>query len=195
MRPPKGFTLIELLVTLCLLALLASVATGLFVTSSKSRASQDLTVELQQNTRSIMDLALQEMRSIQTISCLENTDTACAGHDKIIFTSVMLNPDGSPDTRERIFSWTNDPLSLDYLKLLFSKEAPGSPNRQELAKGITEFYLTPYDGNNNATNTLSQVKRIDLKLIARSATIDPLTGSYKYYPITETVRIRNVPYP
>jgi prepilin-type N-terminal cleavage/methylation domain-containing protein len=188
MKTQKGFTLTELLVTLTLTGLFLTVATGLFITSNKSRASQDLTIELQQNARSVVELALREMRSIQTISCMQNTNTPCSGNDKIAFTSVM-------DLDTRIFSWDANPASPIYFTLQYSKAPAGSPNRQDLAKSITEFSLTPYDGNNNSTNILSQVKRIDVRLNARSSTIDPLTKAYKYYPITETVRIRNVPYP
>jgi prepilin-type N-terminal cleavage/methylation domain-containing protein len=188
MTTNKGFTLVELLVTLGLLGLLLTVATGIFITSNKSRASQDLTVELQQNTRSVIELALREMRSIQAISCMENTTTPCTGNDRIAFTSVM-------DSNTRIFSWDPNPTSPVYFILRYSKAPAGSPDRQDLARSVTEFSLLPYDGNNNTTNVLSQVKRIDVKLKARSTTIDPLAKVYKYYPLTETVRIRNVPYP
>lgn len=189
MKAQKGFTLTELLVTLGLAGLFLTVATGLFITSNKSRASQDLTIELQQNTRSVVELALREMRSIQSISCMENTNTLCSGNDRISFTSVM-------DSDTRIFSWTPNPASPVYFILQYSKAPAGAPNRQDLAKSVTEFSLTPYDGNNNPGTEinplpLSQVKRIDIKLKARSSTIDPMTRAYKYYPITETVKIRN----
>jgi prepilin-type N-terminal cleavage/methylation domain-containing protein len=188
MKSQKGFTLTELLVTICLLGLLVTIASGLFITSTKSRASQDLSIELQQNTRSVVELALREMRSIQSISCMENTNTPCSGNDRISFTSVM-------DSDTRIFSWDPNPASMVYFILQYSKAPAGAPNRQELAKSVTEFSLIPYDGNNNSTNILSQVKRIDVKLKARSSAMDPLTKAFKYYPLTETVRIRNVPYP
>jgi prepilin-type N-terminal cleavage/methylation domain-containing protein len=188
MKARKGFSLIELLVTLGLAGLFLTVATGLFITSNKSRASQDLTIEIQQNVRSVVELALREMRSIQSISCMENTNSPCSGNDRISFTSGI-------DSDTRIFSWNNTPTSPNYLMVQYSKAPAGTPNREDLVKSVTEFSLTPYDGNNNSTSVLSQVKRIDVKLKARSSTIDPLTRAYKYYPITETVKIRNTPYP
>jgi len=184
MKAQKGFTLTELLVTLGLAGLFLTVATGLFITSNKSRASQDLTIEIQQNARSVVELALREMRSIQSISCMENTNTPCSGNDRITFTSVM-------DSDTRIFSWDQNPASPVYFILQYSKAPAVTANRQDLAKSVTEFSLTPYDGSDNSTTVLSQVKRIDVKLKARSSTIDPLTRAYKYYPITETVKIRN----
>ncbi len=184
MRMSKGFTITELLVTLGLTVLFLTAVSGVFITSNKSRASQNLSVDMQQNARSAVELALREIRSIQTISCMENTNNPCSGSDKISFTSVT-------DTDTRIFSWTSDPNSPKCFTLEFSKAVAGTPNRQDLAKSATHFSLTPYDLNNNPTNNLSQVKRIDVKITVRSATVDPMTQGFKTYPIVETVTIRN----
>jgi hypothetical protein len=139
---------------------------------------------MQQNARSVVELALREIRGLQTISCMENTSNPCSGSDRLSFTSVA-------DTDTRIFSWTSDPNSPNCFILQFSKAPAGTPNRLDLAKNTSLFSLTPYDANNNLTNTLSQVKRIDVKITARSATVDPVTQGFKYYPLTETVTIRN----
>jgi type II secretory pathway pseudopilin PulG len=184
MKTPKGFTVTELLVTLGLTALFLTTVTGVFISSNKSRASQNLSVDMQQNSRSVIELALREIRGLKTISCMENTANPCSGSDKISFTSVM-------DTDTRILSWTSDSNSPKYFILEFSKAPAGAPDRQDLAKSISQFSFTPYDLNNNITNTLSQVKRIDVKITARSATVDPLNQGFKYHPITETVTIRN----
>jgi Tfp pilus assembly protein PilW len=184
MKTPKGFTVTELLVTLGLTILFLSAISGVFINSNKSRASQNLSVDMQQNARSVVELALREIRGLKTISCMENTNNTCSGSDKISFTSVM-------DTETRIFSWTSDPNNPKCFVLEFSKAPAGAPNRLELAKNTSLFSLTPYDVNNNPTSDLSQVKRIDVKITARSATVDPLTQGYKYYPLTETVTIRN----
>ena len=184
MRTPRGFTVTELLVTLGLTVLFLTTVTGVFINSNKSRASQNLSVDMQQNARSVVELALREIRGLKTISCMENTNNPCSGSDKISFTSVT-------DTDTRIFSWTSDPNSPKCFILEFSKAPAGTPNRQDLAKSTTLFSLTPYDVNNNPTNNLSQVKRIDVKITARSATVDPMSQGFKYYPITETVTIRN----
>jgi prepilin-type N-terminal cleavage/methylation domain-containing protein len=184
MRTPKGFTLTELLVTLGLTVLFLTTISGVFIHSNKSRASQNLSLDMQQNARSVVELALREIRGLKTISCMENTNNTCSGSDKISFTSVV-------DTDTRIFSWTADPNSPKCFILEFSKAPAGTPNKQDLAKNTTLFSLTPYDLNNNPTNNLSQVKRIDMKITSRSATVDPLNQNFKYYPITETVTIRN----
>jgi Tfp pilus assembly protein PilW len=184
MKTPKGFTVTELLVTLGLTILFLTAISGVFINSNKSRASQNLTVDMQQNARSVVELALREIRGLKTISCMENTANPCSGNDRITFTSVM-------DTETRIFSWTSDPNNPKCFVLEFSKAPAGAPNRRELAKSTNLFSLTPYDVDNNPTSNLSQVKRIDVKITARSATVDPLTQGYKYYPLTETVTIRN----
>jgi type II secretory pathway pseudopilin PulG len=184
MRTPKGFTLTELLVTLGLTVLFLTTITGVFINSNKSRASQNLSLDMQQNARSVVELALREIRGLKTISCMENTGTPCSGNDKISFSSVM-------DTDTRIFSWTSDTSSPNCYVLEFSKAPAGTPSRQGIAANTTLFSLTPYDVNNNTTSDLSQVKRIDVKITARSATKDPVKQDYKYYPITETVTIRN----
>jgi prepilin-type N-terminal cleavage/methylation domain-containing protein len=184
MRTPKGFTVTELMVTLALSALFLTTVTGVFINSNKSRASQNLSLDMQQNARSVVELALREIRSLKTITCMENTTTTCSGSDKIAFSSVA-------DTDTRIFSWTSDPNSPKYFVLEFSKAPAGAPNKQDLAKDTSLFSLTPYDLNNNPTTNLSQVRRVDVKITARSATVDPLNQGYKYYPLTETVTIRN----
>ena len=184
MKTPRGFTITELLLTLGLAVLFLTTVGGVFINSGKSRTSQNLSIDMQQNARSVVELALREIRGLKTISCMENTNNPCSGSDKISFTSVT-------DTNTRILSWTSDPNSPKCFILEFSKAPAGTPNRQDLAKSTTLFSLTPYDLNNNTTNNLSQVKRIDVKITARSATVDPVTQGYKYYPITETVTIRN----
>jgi Tfp pilus assembly protein PilW len=184
MKLSKGFTITELLLTLGLTVLFLTTVGGVFINSNKSRVSQNLTVEMQQNARSAVELALREIRALKTISCMENTSNPCTGSDKISFTSVM-------DTDTRILSWTSDPNNPKCFILEFSKAPAGTPNRQELAKSASLFSLTPYDVSNNPTNILSQVKRIDVKITARSAVADPLTQGFKYYPLTETVNIRN----
>jgi Tfp pilus assembly protein PilW len=184
MKTPKGFTITELLVTLFLTVMFLTTVSSVFINSNKSRASQNLSVDMQQNARSAIELALREIRGLKIISCMENTNTTCSGTDKISFTSVM-------DTDTRILSWTSDPNNPKYLVLEFSKAPAGTPNRQELTKNASLFSLTPYDVNNNPTTDPSQVKRIDVKVMARSATVDPMTQNFKYYPLTETVTIRN----
>ena len=184
MRTPKGFTLTELLVTLGLTVLFLTTISSVFINSNKSRASQNLSLDMQQNARSVVELALREIRGLKTISCMEKTSTPCSGNDKISFSSVM-------DTDTRIFSWTSDTGSPKCFTLQFSKAPAGKANRQDLATNTTLFSLTPYDVDNNSTSDLSQVKRIDVKITARSATVDPLSQDYKSYPITETVTIRN----
>jgi len=184
MRTPRGFTITELLLTLGLAVLFLTTVGGVFINSGKSRTSQNLSIDMQQNARSVVELALREIRGLKTISCMENTNNLCSGSDKIRFTSVT-------GTDTRIFSWTSDPNSPKCFILEFSKAPAGTPDRQDLAKSISLFSLTPYDVNNNPTNILSQVKRIDVKITARSATVDPLKQDFKDYPLTETVTIRN----
>ncbi len=184
MKKPRGFTITELLLTLGLTVLFLTTAGGVFINSNKSRASQNLSIDMQQNARSVVELALREIRSLKTISCMENTSNPCSGSDKISFSSVT-------DADMRIFSWTPDPNSPNSLVLEYSKAPLGAPNRRELARSIDNFSLTPYDGSNNPTTDLSQIKRIDVKIIARSAAVDPMTQAFKYYRTTETVSIRN----
>jgi Tfp pilus assembly protein PilW len=184
MRTPRGFTVTELLVTLGLAVLFLTTVNGVFITSNNSRASQNLSIDMQQNTRSVVELALREIRGLKTISCMENTNNPCSGSDKISFTSVT-------DTNTRILSWTSDPNSPKCFILEFSKAPAGTPARQDLAKSTTLFSLTPYNLNNNTTTDLSQVKRIDVQIKVRSATVDPVTQLFKEHPITETVTIRN----
>jgi Tfp pilus assembly protein PilW len=184
MKTPRGFTITELLLTLGLTVLFLTTVGGVFINSNKGRASQNLSIDMQQNARSVVELALREIRSLKTVSCMENTSNPCSGSDKISFTSVT-------DTDTRIFSWTSDLNSPNPLVLEFSKSVAGTPARQELAKNISLFSLTPYDGNNSPTTNLSLIKRIDVKITARSASVDPVSQVFKYYPTTETVSIRN----
>lgn len=188
----KGFSLIELLVGMVILGLILTAAYQLFINANKSQIAQDLEVEMQQNARTAADFVVRELRNIeispnsscpantQAIVCMENTGTPCATtSDKIMFTSMA-------DCDTRIFSWS----SSDNI-LRFSKAPSGSPNRQPLSDNITTITFNPFDQNNNSTTVLSNVKRIDITITARTSRIDPNTKGYRTYSTKTSAMKRN----
>jgi type IV pilus assembly protein PilW len=176
----KGFSLVELLICLAILGVVLTAVYKLFISANKSQVAQDLEVEMQQNARSAADFLVREMRNISTISCLDNTTTACSPDtDKIIFTSMS-------DSNTRIFSWS----ATDNI-LQFSAAPDGSPNRQPLTDNITALTLSPYDAGNNSTTTLGSVQRIDISLTTRTARPDPNTGTFRTYSFKTSVVKRN----
>jgi prepilin-type N-terminal cleavage/methylation domain-containing protein len=176
----KGFSLIEILIGLAMLGVLLTAIYSLFISANKSRISQDLEVEMQQNARSATEFVVRELRNMNSLDCLENTDTPCGtSGDRIGFTSMN-------DTDYRIFSWTS---SENILR--FSEAPAGSEDRQPLVDYITFFTLTPRDANNNITTVLGNVRRIDMTVEARTSTIDPNTKGYRTYRTVTSVDKRN----
>ena len=177
----KGFSLVEVLVVIAILGVILTAIYSLFMSANKSQISQDLEVEMQQNARSAAEFIVRELRNMSSLSCLENTGTACAtSGDKIQFTSMTdTNPSIS-----RIFS-----LSAADNILRFSNTLV--PNREKLADNITSFTLTPRDANNNITSVIGSVRRIDITLTAQTSMIDPNTKGYRTYSTTTSVMKRN----
>jgi prepilin-type N-terminal cleavage/methylation domain-containing protein len=176
----NGFSLVELLIGLMLLGVVLAAGYSLYISANKSQKAQDMEVDMQQNARSAADFVVREMRNIIIPNCLDNTATLCSPtSDKITFTSMA-------DTDTRIFSWS----ASDNI-LRFSKAAVGNPDRQPLADNITAFALTPLDANNNSTTTLSNVRRIDVTITARTSQVDPNTNGYRTYSIKTSVMKRN----
>jgi prepilin-type N-terminal cleavage/methylation domain-containing protein len=179
-RNNRGFSFIELLVAMGLLAVVLLALNSLLLGAMKFQKGQDLNVEMQQNARSAAEFMVRELRNIDTISCLENTSTACGtAGDKITFTSVV-------DSNTRILAWSSTNNIL-----CFSKAPSGSPDRQPLADNITAISFTPLDQNNNGTTALANVYRIDITITARSTTIDPNTNNYRTFSFKTSVMKRN----
>jgi prepilin-type N-terminal cleavage/methylation domain-containing protein len=177
----KGFSLIEILVGMAILGVILTAIYSLFTSANKSRIAQDLEVEMQQNARSAAEFVVRELRNMNSLSCLENTDTACGtSGDKIKFTSV------TDTTESRIFSWN----ATDNV-LRFSKALAGSENRQPLSDHIKSISFKAFDDNNSITSLLSNVRRLEITLTAQTSMIDPNTREYRTYSTTTSVTRRN----
>ena len=177
----KGFSLIEILVGMAVLGVILTAICGLVISANKSQISQDLEVEMQQNARSAAEFVVRELRNMNSLTCLEITDTPCGtSGDKIQFTSM------TDTTDSRIFSWS----ATDNI-LRFSKAPAGLENRQPLADHITALSFSGFDANNNSTTSLGSVRRIDITLTARTSMIDPNTKGYRTYSTTTSVARRN----
>jgi prepilin-type N-terminal cleavage/methylation domain-containing protein len=185
----EGFSLIELLVGMVILGIILTAAYQLFISANKSQIAQDLEVEMQQNARTAADFIVRELRNSGAISsdpnfCMENTTSTCPSTgipnltDKIRFTSVT-------DSNTRKFSWNSADNTLQFF------DPSISPDRQALSDNITTITFNPFDQNNNSTTVLSNVKRIDITITARTSRIDPNTKGYRTYSTKTSVMKRN----
>lgn len=176
----KGFSLVEILIVMAILGVILTAVLSLFMSANKSQISQDLEVEMQQNARSALEFIVREFKNMNVLTCMESTTTTCSDpKDKIQFISLI-------DNDSRIFSWS----SADNI-FRFVKNPSGPDDRQPLADHITAFSLSPFDANNNITNMIGNVRRIDITVTARTSRIDPNTKDYRSYSVKSSVTKRN----
>lgn len=190
-KTEKGLTLVELMVALVIgLILIAGIYT-LYRSTQDTYIGQEKLVELQQNSRIVLEQMSREMR-------LAGYLATCTSPTYATETAFEFEADADLNgTAERIQYRFN----AGNLERASADPAPAvctpmsSPSFQKIATNIGLLHFDYYDDGNTlkpapVTGTdLAKLRRVTIRL--ESTTTDPLTGSSKKVSMMSDVRLRN----
>lgn len=176
----QGFTLLELLVVILILSVVMAGVYAVYSSQQKSFLIQEDVAEMQQNLRAAMFTMVREIR----LAGCNPTGKATAGIVTASANSISLtmdisgnNPNVDPpdgDTGD-----ANEAVTY----ALMDTDGDGTPDSigrntggglQPVASNIDAMNFIYLDGNGNATGDLTQIRSVQVTVVARTA--DPSVG-------------------
>jgi len=184
-----GYTLLELLVSVALGGIILGTLTTSFISQSKSYDAQEQINEMQQTTRSVMDMMIREIR-------MAGFDPSGANIVGVPYSATQLetradldeNGDTAGTDEEIIYSYNpgNDQILRNGELLAENIVGVGGSD------GFTFDYL---DDAGNSTTNPALTRQIVVTITARTAGIDPnypTNGGYRTYTLTSVITPRNL---
>ncbi len=184
-----GFSLIELMVSIAISVIALAAITTTFVSQSQSYDIQEQLVEMQQNARAAMDIMTREIR----MAGFSPTGTSFDGvhhHSDKIHIRADLNGNGT-------YNDENEDIKYSYDSVNYLIERDAKLGKQTFAENIQDFTMAYFNNNGNATTNSSDIRQIQITIIARTAEIDrnySFNGGYHTYKLTSLVTPRNLAY-
>lgn len=184
MMNQRGFTLVEVMIAMAVgLIALGSIAV-VFQMQSNTLKREEMASEMRDTARRVMDRMTREL----LMAGYDPTGNAGAG--------VVSGPDLSPPSSVN-FTLDHDgdgAISGDRENVTYAYDSTNltiTRNARVIARNITGLSFTYYNSGNTATNTASDVRRIEIELNARSE--GPLAGTgYLTHTISTDVTPRNL---
>ena len=166
-RFEKGFTLVELLIAMVPSLIVLGAVTSTFIIHSHGYEQQMQVVEMQQNVRA----GIQMMTTELMMAGYDPAGTAATGivlaePGSVRFT-MDLNCDGDvSDSNEDVT------YALDETDRQLTRKATATDTATPLAENIQGLLFTYYDGNNNTTSVVGNIRRITIELTAKTSRPD-----------------------
>jgi type IV pilus assembly protein PilW len=169
-----GFTMIELLVAMAMTSVVATGVYSVFFSQQKSYMTQDQVAFMQQNLRGGMDLMEREIR----MAGFDPTGTAKAGIVTAQANSIRItkdttdnagtgDPDGDVGDVNEDITYSLLDVDGDGVNDLVRNDAK-NPGNQMVAQDIDALNLVYLDKDGNPTATLSDIRSVQIALLARS---------------------------
>jgi type IV pilus assembly protein PilW len=204
-RGQRGFTLLEVLIFSAIFGIVLTIVYLIYVASHTTFTWGGKKIELQQNARVALEMAVREIRMggydpsgvIPTLAavaqnCAANppqgsgpsaVQVACAGYIRFIADvtgddksdQVVYRLQGTQVMRE-ISSWVGGVWS------------PNPASSSELAEEVTALSFTYYDGSDTPTATLADIRRITIEITAQGTA----GVRQETFPLTMDARLRNL---
>lgn len=202
-----GFTLIEVMIAMAVMAIAMVGIYNLFAKNMKAHVSQELTLELTQDLRAVLNLMTTEIRMagydplnsagagfVDNADDRYNTDTSTIRFTMDLWDGASIaTPDGDAlDTGEDINYYVDATGSL--IRRIYDASVPGFV--EGVAAGnITDLTFTYLDGNNTATSVLANIRTVEISLTGKTRAEDPLLGQVKTRTETARIKVRNMGLP
>ena len=189
-----GFTLVELIVAMGIgMAMIAAVTTT-FTSQTRFYDSQEQINEMQQNARGAMDVIARELK---VAGYKNNNGTAPIG-----LTASGVNYDTSNLVIQADLDGNNTidtgSGSLENISYSFDsanrriKRRLGTAASDVLAENITNFTFIYLKADGTTATLASQIRQVKITITARTAKINPNTGAYGTFTISETITPPNL---
>lgn len=195
-----GFTLIEVMIAICVLSIAMIGIYNLFAKNMKAHVSQELTLELTQDLRAVLNLMTTEIRMAgydptkvggigfrgdPTNDDRYNTDT-----NSIRFTMDLDQSGTTLQTGEEINYFIDDNK-----RLIRRIDGASAPSQDVAADNITDLKFTYLDSNNQTTLVLANIRTVKISLTGKARSIDPLLNQVKTRTETALIKVRNLGLP
>jgi type IV pilus assembly protein PilW len=184
MNRQAGFTLIELLIVMVVSTLLLAGVASFFTSQAKTTSMQVLTVDTVHRARTALASMTKEIR----MAGYRTPGATFTGISQATADSIRILVDANQDGS---ISGGGE----DILYAFDSGSKTITRNGALWADGIESLSLvyTLKDGSTSqAPSDLSAIRKVNLTLIVRSSTIDPLMGDYKRIELTSDITPRNM---
>ena len=173
----KGFTMAELLVAMAIAGVVMAAVYSTYYSQQKSYVTQEQVAGMQQNLRAAIYIMERELR----MAGYDPTGKADAGIVTANANSLTVTMDiddaagtGTPDE-------DTDDTSEDITYSLYTsggiqklgRKSPSTANNQPVAENIDALDFVYLNQNGQVTTTLSQIRSVEVSLVARTSRGDP----------------------
>jgi type IV pilus assembly protein PilW len=176
MRSDRGFTLLELLVVILILGVVMAGVYSVYSSQQKSFLIQEDVAEMQQNLRAAMFTMVKEIR----LAGCNPTGKATAGIVTANANSINITmdisgndpnvdpPDGDTGDANENVTYALMDTNGDGINDSLGRRIPGAPQPEAVASGIEALNFVYLDGNGNVTADLTQIRSVQLTVVART---------------------------
>lgn len=197
-KDKKGFSLIELLIAMVIVSVCSLAIYSVFITSSRSYTTQNVTADVQQSVRAALEVMLQDIRSAgldPTASGVFGIEWAEAS--KIRFTSDSIDAGLGDfngvldDTNSERITYVLQGTQLN--QILY--ETTPSENSEPLLSGVQNLDLTYFDADGADLGSPVPALRLrDIRTINVSITVEEPAGrdAPVRRTLTKRVKCRNM---
>jgi len=193
-----GFTLLELLVAIGLSSIVVSGIYSTYYSQQKSYVRQTEVSAMQQNLRAAMYHMEREMR----MAGYDPTRRAGAGFQTANSTSVRFTTDLTDDSGTGAPDGDADDADEDITYSLYDSDGDGNSDlckkvgagsNQPVAQNIDALNIVYLDQNGNVTSTLSDIRSVQVSLLAKSGRRDQTYINNTTYRNQNGTAIYNAP--
>lgn len=205
-RHSLGFTLIELLIAMAVGMIVLGAVISVFTVQSRQLNKQDQIAEMQQNARIAMEMMSKDIMMAgfgpsSSSRCTGATPTtepssspySCLGivvaNANYISFSSNLSGTTQPSENITYSLYTSDGVQSLGRKLNSITPQPVVDNVQSLAFAYT---YTDSSGTVQTTSERDKIRTIQISITTRTAQIDPDSGTYHTFTLTQKVSPRNL---
>lgn len=191
MRHEKGFSLIEVLVAVAISGVVMASIYSVYHANLKSSLTQEQVAAMQQNLRAAMLLMERDIRRAgydparSSGAGIQNANATSIRFTMDIHDGVDNDGDGSTDESDEAGNGDGDVTDVNeditYLRLdpdgdgkfdLFRRDAAVAGD-QQIAENIDALDFVYIDGAGNVTATVSEIRSVQITLVARTGYEDP----------------------
>ena len=209
----KGFTLIELMIAMAVGLVLLAAVYSVFILQNKELNKQEQIAVMQDNARMAMDMMTREImmagyagyNSTSILPRCEGTTTPtnapCVGitaaNANTISFAMDVNDDSNSGSADGDRDDANENITYDLYTSggvqVLGRKSSTTANRQPVVEYVSAlvFSYLPATGTTPTTN-LANIRRIQISVTTKTASIDLNTGNYLYYNLVSIVTPRNL---
>jgi type IV pilus assembly protein PilW len=189
-----GFTLVELIVAMGIGMVMIAAVTTTFTSQTKFYDSQEQINEMQQNARGAMDVIARELK----LAGYKNNDgaaptglTASGVNYDTANLVLQADLDGNNTIDTSSGSLENISYSFDSANSRIKRRL-GTAVSDTLAENITSFTFEYLKDDGSTATLASQIRQVKITITAQTAKINPNTGYYGTFTISETIAPPNL---